>query len=617
MEKSNLLRTPPPARPKIRRFARTVASCFAATFALSFLVAWLGLLETSLDVPAWIDRDDAFCIRARRDGGAAIAFLAVGTPLRVLKILVRLDKVVDDDESLVLFADELLRSDTLRCNGSRVCEDAALITKTTDGSQSVAKIKFKYGTFFDAAFATARAVGAEGELALKRNSAFYVGKTHVCGAKNVSTVGDDDDDALVASLGADGALFANASALRASAEFRDAPAASCDGPVELFPSDAADEQTWLALTSQFLFESSLTKLLERREVVERSLSCANQSETDIYALDCGLDADAQCRDAPSVPFRRVSRSILTATTAGSNAFLRAAPSGALARTSGALSLEDAVSFAVLRLSILILVSFVVYARASRRASGAGFCLVSTLRAAFGESPSTADASKFASSKMSDALVGVLAMTAHLLMIAFKGAVVVADGHADVLVWSIVGLTMSLLHFVLRNFVVFGTSQPLDRLGGSMALINASIATLLAFTRLPLLEASRNDFEAIARGFAGILMAVFAIPKATFAAASTAMLARVTAAAARSYDANYPRVLNLSSLMWIVQSCSLCFLLSRLFVVPQAYALSRFASGSSRQFEAALLLGTLCLQIPTVNSAILRARREVALLRKRD
>jgi hypothetical protein len=605
MEKTTLLRQIP-RKPKIKQQARVAALCFALTFVVSLLVAWLALFDRALDIPEWVDHESAFCVRVQRERGAAIALMPIGTPLRILKTMIRFDKLVsEDDDSLALFADELLRSDTLRCDGSRVCTDAALVTKSATGNQQLSQIKFKYGTFYDPAFETARSVGAEGELALTRNSLIYLGKTHFCAKKNATAL--IADNVLIARLQED-SLVTNASRLGELKLFEDVPAAECSGLVELFPAASANEQTWLALTSSFLYESSLTKLRQRREVVEKSLSCSNNSETEIYELDCEMDDAATCRQLPSVPFRRISKTTVRATTTASTMSIAVSESGALARTDGALSIDDAVAFSVLRLCILVLVAFVVYARASRRASGAGHCLISTIRIAHGMSSSS---TKFTSA-FSDAIVGVLAMLAHFSMILFQGAVLVADEHADAIAWSSVGLGVSVVHFTLRNFVVTGSEHPVDRLGGSMALPNVSIATLLAFTKVPLLEASHNDFNSIARMFAGVLIAVFAIPKSLFAASSTAMLARVTAAS-REYDSNYPRVLNAASLLWLLQTASLAFALSRLFVVPAAYSLSRVSIGESRQFEAALLLGTLCLCIPVLNAAILRTRQEAASL----
>jgi hypothetical protein len=591
------------AQLKVNEFARVSAVCFALAAFTGLFVAWIALSERSIDFPEWINQEGASCVRVQRERGAAIALIPLGTPPRILRAVVRLDRVVDpNDNSLTLFADELLRSDTLRCDQSRTCTDAALITTNSTSGQTAAVLRFNYGTFFDEAYAVARSLGAEGELSLTRHSRAFLGKTHFCSSQNFSE--HDRVDALAAVLSG-GAPIVNASQLRNFEFFDETPASECSGPVRLFPSEAAEEKTWLALTSDFLYESSTAKLRDRRAAVEHGIPCANESaDAEIYELDCTLDSSSTCQTSPSVPFRRVSNTRIEISIDEMTMFVSVTASGALIRTEGALSIDDAVFFSVLRLCILILVAFVVYTRASRRSSGAGHCFISTLKIAYGN----ADEVPVFTSASSDALIGILAMLSHFFMVLFQGPLLLADWHSDVLVWTSIGLGVSLVQFLLRNFVLTGKEHPVNRLGGSMALANVSIATLLAFTKIPLLEAPRSDFNAIARLFAGVLIAVFAIPKSLFAVASTAMLARITSHRP-DYDANYPRVLNVASLLWLLQSSALSFVLSRLFVVPAAYSLSRTSIGDSRQFEGALLLGTLCLSIPVINSAVVRILNE--------
>tara|TARA_B110000971_G_scaffold143018_1_gene146175 strand:+ start:2286 stop:3623 length:1338 start_codon:yes stop_codon:yes gene_type:complete len=379
------------------------------------------------------------------------------------------------------------------------------------------------------------------------------------------------------------------------------PASSCvnKSALEFWPVAAVYERNWLALNSDFLFEASSTKLADRRAVVEQSLSCApNSTALEVYELDCLTDVYATCQTTPSVPFRRLSESWLTFHF-HSDSYFYAKNMKSLGRLSGSRASES-IFFALTRLVVLLIVAFVVYSRSNRQSTSPFFTFSNALRVASAKEHFVYH-SLF--NTVADAMIGLLAVVARIVVLATQAELLLHDHNTVVFITEVVGIAVSMVHFMLRNIVLqmdLRKESPLTKLGGGMALSDASVAALVSVTVSPLLAASNRDFDSISRLFCGVLIAFFVLQRVWVASAACALLAHTTSSD-RAYSSAYSGVLLLSTLLWIVQGVSVGVCMSRLFVLPQSFSLARGQEGSGFSLSLLIALAVLAIQSPALNA----------------
>ena len=596
------------------------ATAFVSSVFFTIFVAFLSLNDYySLSIPKWVNNENAQCVRVQRLGDAALASVAVGTPPRTVKLLIRLDKIVNSEiahVSTVIFADELMRSETLRCDDSRRCSDLVILSESTTGSQIRKYVEFKYGNAASSEWSIERQIGSDGSMALVRGWMYSLTKTHFCWTNSTISPQYDKNDVvhrMTASIDNEtGVLSTSSEQIEPTqySPFLDAPSNTCNSSIEVFPVKATAEQSWLALSSGFLYEASTTKLETRRTIVERGLGCAKvQSEREIYEMDCALDPYAECRQLPSIPFRRLSRhrididsSIVNATVSFSAIF-----EVALSRISGSITLSQTVFFAAVRLCVLLIVAFVVYSRAERKTASAFHTIDSALSVASGKEKRSYNTKL---SLITDAAVGLLAIASRAAVVMFQSSLLISDGHLDGVVFECIGVFVSALHFLLRNIVLeidLKKESPIQKLGGSMALADAANAALLSVVSAPTLQVSTRDFDSVARLFCGVLIAIFVLHRCWFSVTSCVLLASTTATDNR-FDPSYSIVLYSAALLWMIQTISTVFAFGRFFVVPQAYSLHRNFTGSTSFTESVVLLTFVSLGTPLVNSIVLKLCR---------
>jgi hypothetical protein len=488
---------------------------------------------------------------------------------------------------------------------------------TTDslGTQNRYEIRFSYGSASSGDYYTEQSVGVEGYMHFLNGTYYEFTNTHLCWTTSRShivqpeweheievTVDSVTGTTYIPSVGS---IESPSSVCKVNT--------SSTQVVELWPFDATNERRWLALSSDFLYEASSSRLEERRNIVERGLGCVDNATTgvDVYELDCTLDLYATCRQSPSLPFRRLSQMrIAIDLRDGKNSKLYAYKEMSLTRLSGS-SVSESIFFAFTRLFVLLIVAFVVYSRSDRQSTSAYFALSNAMSIANG-----GEHSGFHSvfNAVADAFIGALAFVSRTVVLIVQADVLVADGNRVVLVSEILGTTASVLHFVCRNFVLrtdLRKESPLTKLGGSMAISDASVAALVSVTVAPLLAASSRDFDAIARLFCGVLVVFFVLPRLWAGAAASAFLANTTSHDG-GFDTAYPIVLWISSGLWLIQGVSVGVAVARLFVLPQAYSLARNVYGDGIDLVLLVALVTLSLVAPPLNNMNLRLNRDRSL-----
>lgn len=592
------------------------AVAFICGVALALLVGTLALSERGVSIPKWVGTGGGYCVRVSRASSYPVAAVAIGSPPRVVRLLVRMDHVVPSTSrhsALVVFAEELMRSETLRCNEDRNCTDVAFLTTHTDGSQGLTSIGFTYGNTWSGAWTIEASIGAEGTISLVDGYTYELTTTHFCWGKTSEVAAMEGQGVqelqaphpLDLSLTEDGRLYLEPRTFRDSDQLSDLPAVRCNVSCELFPKPAAYERSWLALSSDFLFEASTPKLDDRRAVVEQGLNCAPPSnEREIYELDCGLDVYAECRHVPSIPFRRVSQQEVSITIDGNASIMSLKRRESLTRIVGVSTVHDAAFSASMRLLVLLIVAFVVFNRAERVSASAFSTVRSALEVAAGKEKQGRHTWFNA---LTDAAIGSLAIVSRMLVLWHQAVVLIDDGSTDVVVWESIAIGASSVHFVLRNLVLkidLQKEAPLSKLGGSMSLADASVAALISVVQTPMLGASARDFDAVARLFCGVLISLFVFHRLFFSVAACAILATTTASDGR-FERSYSVLLWLSCVLWLLQTAAASFSFSRLFVVPQAFSLVRVTKGGPRMTESAVLLAGIALSIPYLNSVTYR------------
>ena len=596
--------------PPTRRSAAVVAVAALVVAGLAVLAfGFVGLDHTSLSIPAWLE-DGGACVRVRRRSDVPLVRVAVGTPPRVLTLAVSFSSAVDaPSDATRIFSDELLRSTTLRCDENRTCTDSALLTTSVRGDQRFHAASFKFATAFDGSFAVEQSVGADGVMGLTVGYEYELSGTHLCW-RNATDDAWSGFDTYVTHIDTSGHTVAVDQLGRGP--LASAPAADCENAsAVLFPRAAVQEQTWLALSSDFLFESFSSQLDERREVVERGTACAaDGTARSLYELDCSLDPLSPCRATPSIPLRRVSQADVRVRIHGDgSALLGVRQRAALSRIVGSGAVGDAAFFATIRLVVLLIVAFVVYTRAEKQSTSAFHIIKNAIAIASGgahadgETHSVFDA-------FSDAVVGFLAVSSRTAVLIYQSTVLIDDGHTDAIVFESVGIFASVLHFVLRNFILktdLRREAPLSKLGGSMAIADASVAALFSLVTTPILSAPTHSFDDVARLFCAALISLFVWSRALFATSACALLATTTSTD-RRFDRLYPATLWLACVLWLAQSAAVALAIARFFAVPQAHALSRVSSGSVHLLEVAVLLASLVLSTPSTNGVSVRLVR---------
>jgi hypothetical protein len=318
-----------------------------------------------------------------------------------------------------------------------------------------------------------------------------------------------------------------------------------------------------------------------------------------------LDLYAVCRGSPSIPFRRVAQyEIRLFVGVDGITMMQLQHRDSLSRIDGTSSISTAVLFASLRLIVLLIVAFVMYNRAEKVSSSA----FSTLRAALDVANGTEKRGFHTQFEMAaDALIGLFAIVSRALVIATQAAIFIDDGSQDAVVFESIGIVSSFVHFGLRNLALkvdLDKEAPLSKLGGSMSLPDASVAALLSVASTPLLGETAH-FDGVARLFCAVLIALYTIHRMLFSVTASILMATTTASSPR-YDNSYSAVLWVSAALWMLQSASVVFALGRFFCVAQSFSLTRTSVGPPNTTEMAVLLGSLALSIPYVNSVLLRA-----------
>jgi len=656
---------PGPARHPPRRlsdpwlfssYERTKA---AASTTTAFLVAFFGIVLTGVatlisvptadtrlvDLPDRLgDPDSAtHCLRVARRADYTVVFVGLGAPAQHLQLLLRLGDAVDDaDEAtpaMWLFSERMHKSLTMTCEPfdplqdyTEHCQDVVLVFNGTD-DQVYAHTHFAYRNRAVAEYFGDRAetLRLDGSLRLVRGRTYWLTSTHLCWeARDPLAVVSIADAMPFAYDDATGSATVELADLKAFAPLASVPAArargagdcdplSPDPTVELFPEEASEEtEHWLALTTTFLYEYGYRILDTRRAVVEVGSACAAEftdlaRANDVYRMDCVVHSPSVCRDAPSVPFRRVAQSRLRIEIASSGAAtLFVERTRALSAIPHLLSYSDGLWQALGRLLVMVLTAAVVFVRGNQNASSNRYMLERALGTVRCRSATKAEY-KLEHTKTEVAIDGLITLTAlgsRIVVLAVNWNDFIADGVPHVLVFETIGVVASAVHMLMRVFALeldLKRESPLTKLAGPMSICDVSSAVLMVFADPPLLSTHDGRFAAVGRMLIAILIAISVFSRCIFAVAICALVASCVRNNEEVYSQlnGYQSVLVAAGLLWLLQGVACCATLCILFVQPAAYAMVRMQTGDIGPVRFCIFFGLVGAALPTITKVALR------------
>ena len=590
---------------------------------------------------------DVRCLRVARRADYAVVFVGLGSPIQYLKLALRLDEVVSDDEdAMVIFAERMHKSQTMSCEPfeppvkfQERCRDIAMLYNNGTEIQHYVRTRFTFQNDYieTASYNRASLVGLDGYMYLVAGTSYWLTNTHLCFGPHQPETDSEEEEPLPFSISSSGTLHATLDDLQSFAATAEAPVAqanrgecvdanAANASIRLFPVDSiAEAESWLSLSTKFLYEYGHHVVELRRTALEVGEACA-RARADLahihalYRIDCDIHYPwGWCQKSPALPFRRLAQNRLRVDVAsdGRSGMLRASRTEALDRIPYLISYGEGLGLAFGRLLIMLLTAAVVFIRGNQNASSSRYMLehvLDTVRCR-GEKNKTTDIRlAFEHDTLEivvDVVITSVALLSRVLVFAFAYRSLIADANANVIGFELLGILVLLMHILLRYCVLecdLACEAPLTKLGGPMSICDVSAAVLLAFSDPPLLSTDDGRFAAVGRLLIAILIAIQVFSRCAFAAGICALLANtvVNDPNKRTAMRDYRRVLSVATVLWMLQAASCSASMCTLFVGPAAYAMTRMFVGNTTVIRFCIYFGLVAASLPTFTKVALRA-----------
>ena len=327
----------------------------------------------------------ARCFLATRHADYIVVHVAMGTPVMRLRILLMPQLhsphvSVPHAPELLVWASRVFNSKSIRCDDAGVCSDVVLMNEMGPAS---AQRKYEWGFDYypialaEAYYEVAYLLRMEGVLFVPVDMVTSLTLTHVCfesghtapplpnGISNLNLTVD-------ASTGRMSSVVR--SVQRADIPLPASPAASRGGDlcgtglytkIDFFPPESFRESVWLFATSTD-YEHGHQAMEDRRAVIELG-SCA-ENATELHSeyshVRFSCVATGMCRTQPSVPLRRLSRSVVRIDAAEESVMLSHMPTKLLDELPRLAEGDTHVMAAVGRVTLLALTALVIFVRSA-------------------------------------------------------------------------------------------------------------------------------------------------------------------------------------------------------------------------------------------------------------
>ena len=565
---------------------------------------------------------NATCGRITRHTTYISLDLTVGQPSSLVHVLIRLDSVVDFNEtSLRLFSSRVAESQTVRCNES-LCSDVFLLhTSGPTNGQTKEVVKFEYvsPSVERLSYGIGASIGLGGEFSLKRGFQYWLTATHLCW-KAIEKHSFLDYENSAKAFTVNNLILAETEELLKLQSLGSSPAVTamldCEfffySNISLFPAQASDETRWLGLSSNLAYETAPEGVEDRREVVEVGKTCAEfipkfDRPLSLYELDCN-NAYSTCKDNPSIPFRRAATDQLMLYIPkhnGENIIISTDNDPRLESLPQLEATSDTTRWlSLLKLFLMLLAAAVVWVRAAKTTSSVSFLVMHCIRAAYcGLLPSSQKINVVAVRE--DAVIGLMAIVGRLGVTVWRmSTTLLSDGQPRVLVVQMIASCVSLFLWILRYFVLERDCEtPLTKLGGSTAIVDATTAVMIGFAEPPMFVSSVERFDPTARLLTALLISTVTSHRCLFSTACCGMLASVISSedtdskANQAFDKAFMKYVGAAFAGWIVQTVSVAVLMVDLFCVPMAHSMVRGQASTWSELSLALFLGTFSCSLP--------------------
>jgi len=567
------------------------------------------------------------CLRVTRHADYTTVDISVGTPATHVSLLLRLDKVLEENSTtpgIRLFSQGTAESRTVSCNLQGECQDNVMISEGPNGrfGTYVARFGYRHNAVEASMYTTAYYLtDVKGEMFLRRGYAYWLTATHLCYSEAPST--QASFGMVEASVNSQGYLVAETDALLASDDTRTAPAASSEytdlclnanssSVVTLFPVGAAREASWLSIVDNELYNSKPESVDDRRAISEIGTTCAESisflaRSLTLYKLDC-IPYSA-CSSFPNVPFRRVARTSM---------YINIDSSGRIGIwTESVKTLEwlpklsnsnTAFLLSLAKLTLITLAAAVVYVRSKRFTASSSWLFKHCIDTAT-KCGQASDGESF--SVFEDASIGLLAFVARLSITVYRmNYALLDDGQSRVCYTEVAVCFLSAIHWGMRYIGLERGSDetPVSKLGGATAIMDSSAAVMMSFSESPTLVVSVGRFDPTARLLVALLLSTIVVSRCAFSASCCGVLWESETCRDRQ---GYAGVLLFAGISWILQSCALAVLISDLFVAPSAYSMSRNIPGDHLPARLLLFLALTCVGLPR----LMRTLRHIISHRK--
>lgn len=561
-----------------RRWASALAT---VCFATSIFALYTGVfVAVGVEPPA----GGMICMRAERLNAGVIVLVRVGSPPRLEKAFLRLDRVHNASTPRLILGDTSFQaSATVRAvtpglaTTPHVFEDLFLVSTGAEHSLRRAVARFQYSP------------GAEASIHPLVGDTIEVSQTHVC--FGATTQGDEGlRKGLVSfTVDTDGSIWS-----------RDGvPACDASARSELFP-HAAALNSWLRL-----YGSANVDLEERRSAdVERGVggNCTAEALTT-YPSDC--EALGGCRVTPTTTFARAvgsSSNVRVVFMRNRTGYFETSTAELGYRLAGRTGDEQVVT-SLTRLLLILLAAAVTHIRKDVRSSS----VVHTLTDAISSLSRDCKAKETEQFTCREATVGMVALASRVWIIVMVAPLLTADGTTPVLLVEGAAIATSGAHFAMRHAPTDvwrrQRSYPPERLGGSMAIIDVAMSILLSFHQH--VHTSAQSFARIGRLLAALLLSLTCCNLCCFGA--TACGVRIVSMQRCGSSAGIPLSTKLTqcitaagAVAWFVQIFAIGHQVTYIFATPFAFSLNRASTASYTSSTANVALSLLMLGYPLQN-----------------
>jgi len=571
----------------------------------------------------------------------------------------------------LIHSTRISESATISCDGD-LCTDIALLnTAGPSSDQTRVVATFRYANPTTLTSSMSYVMGLDGELKLSYDTDYFLTGSNLCWARASAS-------ASVASGGLstqiiDGELCSKASDIVAyGGALSTSPAvqkvaSGCgvtNDTVVLFPEQASNEAAWLVIQNSHVYETAPEDVDKRRNVVEAGTECAKSAfphSHSLFELDC-RSIYASCETLASVPFRRAATEFLririgrNGTAAGSEPTIWTADDPRL-HDLPRLN-ESAVGTAIIKLTLMLLTALVIWVRANKITASHSSLFLFCLRASRCTENLVNERKQVSLLTIAeDMTIGLIAIGARTGVAIWRFTSLVSDGQARTPVLQLVACVLSLMHWIVRNFVLEHECElPLTKLGGSTAIVDATSAVMMAYASPPLLVSAAGRFDSTARMLVALLITTISVPRLMFASACCGLLFAFTfedllrAPRARALNSStifmppasalgegptqggagndagggkkrgaqllsihvskpvFVVILALSLMQWMVQAVSVGTLMADIFCTPLAFSMHRVITGSTVPTAVALFFTLSLVGLPQLLNHAIRVAK---------